>query len=142
MRAIVSLVVSVALAACGASGWPEFGTARELPPVGEYHGRPGPEGGTLLRPASQRVTHEAGYGFSLGHCGLHSPVDVDGSFWEALDGTDASGAPLDLDSDSEMINATAGSIVVVGDELRFQTETGSAVRFSRHAGEKEFPGCD
>jgi hypothetical protein len=33
-------------------------------------------------------------------------------------------------------------IVVTGDELRFRTEAGSIVRFARHAGEKEFPGCD
>jgi hypothetical protein len=136
------MTIAIVLAGCGAIGWPADGTSRELPAVGEYDGRQGPDGGTLLRPASQRVTHEAGYAFSLGHCGLHSPVDVDGSFWNAVDGTDASGAPLDLDTDSEMINATVGAIVISGDELRFRTETGSVVRFARHAGEKAFPGCD
>ena len=41
-----------------------------------------------------------------------------------------------------MINATGGVIVVIGDEMRFRTDSGSVVRFERHAGEKEFPGCD
>ena len=40
-----------------------------------------------------------------------------------------------------MINATAGVIVVIGDEARFRTESGSVIRFARHDGEKEFPGC-
>jgi hypothetical protein len=142
VRAARLVVLAVAIAGCGVSGWPPFEPAGELPPVGAYDGRPGPDGGIVLRPASVRVTHGVAYAFSLGHCGLYSPVDVDGAFWDALDGTDASGAPLDLETDSEMINATAGSIVIVGDELRFRTETGSTVRFARHAGEKEFPGCD
>ena len=41
-----------------------------------------------------------------------------------------------------MINATAGAIVVIGPEARFRTDSGSVIRFERHAGEKEFPGCD
>ena len=48
------------------------------------------------------------YTFSLGHCGLHSPVDVDGSYWDELDGVATNGARIDLDTDGEMINATIG----------------------------------
>ena len=84
----------------------------------------------------------APYRFSLGHCGLASPVDLDGSFWVALDGMTAAGAPLDLASDSEMINATTGTVIVIDDEARFRTDTGAIIRFARHDGELEFPGCD
>jgi hypothetical protein len=132
------LLLALVVGACGVSGGPPG----ELPPVGPYAGRPGPDGGTLLRPASRRVSHGVAYAFSLGHCGLFSPVDVDGAFWDALDGTDASDAPLDLATDAEMVNAISGSIVIDGDELTFRTEGGATVRFARHAGEKEFPGCD
>ena len=38
-------------------------------------------------------------------------------------------------------NLEPGVIVVIGDEARFRTQSGSIVRFVRHAGEKEFPGC-
>ena len=47
----------------------------------------------------------------------------------------------DLESDAEMINATSGVIVVIGDEARFLTGTGSVIRFARHEGDKEFPAC-
>ena len=41
-----------------------------------------------------------------------------------------------------MINATAGLIVVIGDEARVRTESGAVVELERHEGEKEYPGCD
>ena len=56
----------------------------------------------------QRIDEAVAYRFSLGHCGLLSPVDVDGSFWDPIDGTDPAGAELDLETNGEMINATAG----------------------------------
>lgn len=137
---LAALVLAVAVTGCGLPAMSE--PARDLPAVAARDGRPGPDGGTILRPASERVIHGTTYAFSLGHCGLVSPVDVDGAFWDAVDGTDATGAPLDLETDPEMINATRGEIVVTGGELRFRTEAASIVRFARHAGEKEFPGCD
>ena len=142
MRTVVCLLLAAAVAGCGVSAWPPFEPARELPRLGNYDGRLGPGGGTIFQPASVRISQSSAYAFGLGHCGLLSPVDVDGSFWDVIDGTDASGAPLDLETDPEMINATAGSIVIMGDELRFRTDGGATVRFVRHAGEKEFPGCD
>ena len=116
---------------------------RDLPANFEnLEGRPGPNGGIVLDPVSTSVDHAIAYRYELGHCGLLSPVDVDGSFWNPVDGTTADGAELDLRADSEMINATGGLIVVIGDEARFRTASGSVVRFERHAGEREFPGCD
>ena len=115
---------------------------REMPPSGPFaEGRIGPTGGTIFDPSSASLEPAVAYRFSLGHCGLLSPVDVDGSFWDAIDGVTGDGRPLDLANDSEMINASAGVIVVIGDEARFRTDTGSVVRFARHEGEKEFPGC-
>ncbi len=139
----------LALSACAGEATPagfegvSVANPRDLPVVaGHAEGREGPNGGTILQPQSLPIDEAVAHSFSLGHCGLFSPIDVDGSFWDPLDGTTANGAPLDLETDSEMINATGGVIVVIGDELRFRTESGSVVRFERHAGEKEFPGCD
>ena len=141
-------VVALALAACSAAvpdlldGWPPLEAGRELPPVAEYHGEPGPQGGTVLEPASVPIEHGVSYRYVLGHCGLASPVDLDGSFWNAVDGTSSAGAPIDLETDPEMINATAGAVAVIGNEAQFRTDSGGLVRFTRHDGVKEFPGCD
>ncbi len=149
----VALLVTVLAAGCGAAPRPSTtglrfeevsaADAREMPPaVGQREGRPGPDGGTILVATSALIDAGVPYRFSLGHCGLFSPVDVDGAFWDAIDGVSSSGGAVDLDSDGEMINATPGVIVVIGDEARFRTESGSVIRFRRHDGEKEFPGCD
>ena len=156
MRVLPSLglAVGLVLGACTADGGPtEAGSAfagistsnpRDLPLNFESReeGRPGPNGGTVFDPISAPIDDAIAYRFELGHCGLNSPVDVDGSFWDAIDGTTNSGAALDLAADGEMINATQGAIVVIGDAMRFRTATGSVVRLERHLGEKEFPGCD
>ena len=143
------VVVAVMLAACAAEETPSgfdgvpISNPRDLPATGGFVvARPGPRGGTLLDPLSGPIEEAVAYRFSLGHCGLLSPIDVDGSFWDALDGTSLTGAELDLASDGEMINATGGVVVIIGDEMRFRTDSGSVVRFERHPGKKEYPGCD
>lgn len=153
-QALIGLTVGLALTACaGAFSVPSdssFGfenvsidDPRDLPNnFASREGRPGPNGGTLFDPISERLEHGIAYRFDLGHCGLHSPIDVDGSFWDPIDGLAAGGGTLDLAGDSEMINATAGSFVVIGDEARFRTESRSVIRLERHVGDKEFPGCD
>ncbi len=147
------LLVATVLSACTAEAVPPASSSafesvsienpNDLPVNFENHeGRPGPNGGIVFDPVSAPVDHASAYRYELGHCGLFSPVDVDGSFWDPVGGTTADGAELDLQADSEMINATGGLIVVIGDEARFRTASGSVVRFERHPGEKEFPGCD
>jgi hypothetical protein len=147
--ALIGAAIVVAACAPGTSA-PTTGfedvtieSARDLPASFESReGRPGPNGRTVYDPISAPIDDGVAYRFDLGHCGLSSPVDLDGSFWEALDGTASTGEGIDLDTDGEMINATSGAIVVIGDEMRFRTASGSVVRFERHPGEKEFPGCD
>lgn len=117
--------------------------AGELPAAGPFvEGRPGANGATIFRPTSAAVVERAPYRFSLGHCGLLSPVDVDGAFWDPVDAVGASGRVVDLNNDGEMINQTAGVIILIGDKAFFRTESGTIVRFDRHDGEKAFSGCD
>ena len=153
LRLFMSLAILAPIAACAAEGAAtetpvSFDTispdqARDMPAAGPFaQGRTGPGGGTILAPASAPIEHGIPYRFNLGHCGLHSPVDVDGSFWDPLDSVTGTGEPLDLRNGGEMINATVGVIVVIGDEARFRTEMGSVVRFERHLSDKEVPGCD
>ena len=144
------VLLALVAAACASNGTgslsfeniPTAG-AGEMPPSGPFaEGRPGETGGTILVPVSAPIFPATAYRFSLGHCGLASPIDVDGSFWDPVDGLTAGGGPLDLESDSEMINAAAGFFVVIGDEARFRTSSGSVLSLERHDGKKEFPGCD
>jgi hypothetical protein len=152
-RAALAVALGVALAArsgeaSSTPGVASFETvstegASDLPKGGVFaEGRPGEAGGTVLAPVSAPIEPATAYRFSLGHCGLHSPIDVDGSFWDPVDGLTAGGAPLDLEADPEMINASAGFFVVIGDDARFRTEAGSVVRLGRQDGPQEFPGCD
>jgi hypothetical protein len=153
-RAAALALLAAVAAGCGSSiGMnPEAGStfipfvpaaeAQELPLLGvPGEGRIGATGGIIFAPVSLAVADGVPYRFNLGHCGLHSPVDVDGSFWDAIAGVNAEGLPLDLANDGEMINQTAGVLIVVGDQALFRTETGSIITFARHVGEKEFPGC-
>lgn len=148
-RARWLVAIALLMAACAAAApslsdpWAAVsGPTRDMPPdIERAEGRPAPGGGTFFEPSSVPIEHGVQYRFSLGHCGLLSPVDVDGSFWDAIDGVAADGSPLDLQNDGEMINATEGVIVVIDEEARFRTATGALVRFERHPGPKDFPAC-
>jgi hypothetical protein len=145
--AAIGFLLLIALGACStaepspsadeAHEWTVSGPVRDLPfDLERAEGRPGRDGGTIFEPSSDPIQHGVAYGFSLGHCGLASPVDVDGSFWDPIEPVAPDGDPL-----GEMINATPGVIVVIGDESRFRTDSGAVVRFTRHAGPKEFRIC-
>lgn len=81
---------------------------------------------------------------SLGHCGLGSPVDLDGSLWTPLAGIDALGGALDTDAEiGELINATAGQATFVSlHRLDLRTPAGSTIVFARHTGSRFYPICD
>lgn len=81
-------------------GWSFEGPPRDLPlDLERPEGRPGPNDGTLLEASSAPIEHAVAHRFALGHCGLLSPIDLDSSFWDAIDGRTAAGLPLDLASD-------------------------------------------
>ena len=142
VRTMLGLTILLAGAACSAD--PEV--TDPFDDIESGHARPMPPNEEVLSlfpngPFSAAIEDGIPYTFNLGHCGLGSPVDVDRSFWDPIDGVTPNGQPLDLETDNEMINATAGVIVVIDDEARFRTASGSVVRFARHAGDKEFPAC-
>lgn len=73
--------------------------------------------------------------FSLGHCGLDSPIDVDGALWDPVGAIDA-GA-------TEAINAADGEFRRTGPTTaEFVTATGFRVALARHEGPKSVPLCD
>jgi len=73
--------------------------------------------------------------FSLGHCGLSSPIDVDGSFWDPVGPVD-SNAP-------DAINSSQGTFSLIGpNDAQFRSRMGFVVNLRRHEGAKNFFGCD
>jgi hypothetical protein len=79
----------------------------------------------------------------LGHCGLWSPVDLDGSLWQPLGGTEAGGEPITSDAAvGELINATPGTFVLVTpDTATFSSASGVSVAFERAPGALDYPLC-
>lgn len=80
---------------------------------------------------------------SLQHCGLWSPVDVDGSLWQPIGGREASGAAITSDEAiGDLINATPGRFVLITpDSAEFHTLTGTVVAFARAPGALDYPLC-
>jgi hypothetical protein len=140
--AMLAAGCSLAAAPAPKADWPPAEPAQPLPPlVGEYVAEEDAADGWRISPISGSIEHGVAYEYTLQHCGLSSPVDVDGSFWDPTEAHSRIGARLDLDGDTELINATSGTIVVIGDEARFRMDSGTVVRFSRHEGAKGFDIC-
>ena len=81
--------------------------------------------------------------FTLEHCGLLSPVDVDGSLWQPVGGVDAMAGPIDGDDEiGELINATPGELSLVTDDLAtFTTPMASVIHLARAPGALDYPLC-
>ncbi|MFN8520231.1 MAG: hypothetical protein U0667_12745 [Chloroflexota bacterium] len=103
------------------------------------------QGEFLGRPSSHRDMVEGEtVKFALGHCGLLSPVDVDGSLWEPVGGADAAGGPIDTEDEvGDLINATPGVVMLVGrDRLDYRSDAaGVWVVFRRLPGPRRYPLC-
>jgi hypothetical protein len=81
--------------------------------------------------------------YALGHCGILSPVDVDGSLWAPLGGTDATGGPIDGDQEiGELVNGTSGTLeLTTTDQALFTTDTGQRLYFGRAPGPLDYFLC-
>ena len=81
--------------------------------------------------------------FSLGHCGILSPVDVDGSLWAVVGASDAAGGPIEEDREiGELINATAGTLeLTAADRAVFVSDSGQRMYFERAPGPLDYFLC-
>lgn len=105
-----------------------------------------PEGDFTVRPESVRgLAMNTIVEYDLGHCGLYSPVDLDGSLWEPVAGTDGDRRPIDTDEEvGQLINGTPGqAILVTAERLDWRSTQGTpvVVVFRRIPGERSYPGC-
>lgn len=72
------------------------------------------------------------YGYDMPHCGIHSPIDVDGSFWDAI-----GIAPDSVDFDGQ-----PGTFrLVSANTAEFTRADGQVLNLVRHEGSKEFRFC-
>ena len=72
--------------------------------------------------------------YSLGHCGLLSGVDVDGSWWDPV-------GFVDIDH-LDAINASNGTLAPSDpNHATFTSDGGLSVNLVRRVGEKYLPGC-
>ena len=81
--------------------------------------------------------------YPLPHCGLNSPIDIDGSLWEPVGAHEGSGGPLNEAQIGDLINPTTTVVVLTSPEfLQMRTPTGAVVLLARHDGPREYIGCD
>src|SRR5262249_29500578 len=67
------------------------------------------------------------YGYAMPHCGTHSPIDVDGSFWDALP---FGGDPVTFDGATGTFRLTSPVTA------SFTDTSGRVLRLVRHTGAK------
>jgi hypothetical protein len=72
--------------------------------------------------------------YTLGHCGIFSGIDADGSWWDPVGFVDA--------DHPDTISAASGTLVLVGpDRALFTSNGGLIVELVRRDGEKFLPLC-
>lgn len=90
--------------------------------------------GIAVEPMSPAGVEAGPMPFTLGHCGVLSGIDLDGSWWDPV-------GPVPMDS-GEAVNATAGIMTVTDpNHAAFTTPTGFAIQLQRRAGPKLLPFC-
>jgi hypothetical protein len=87
-----------------------------------------------LEPTSAPAPVAGPQPFALAHCGIGSPIDFDGSFWDPVGVVDIEAA--------ESFNGNEGAIILASpDTAHYSTSTGFELDLVRHMGSKWFPGC-
>ena len=87
---------------------------------------------TLLPLSPTGAAIGVGYYYETPHCGILSPIDVDGSFWDAV----GTGSP------SVIFDGLPGTFRLdSANEATFTTTSGEVLHLTRHFGAKEFHFC-
>ncbi len=106
---------------------------------------PGNPNTAVVAPHTPRGELELGIArnFTLGHCGLMSPIDIDGSLWDPMSGHNGAGGPLTEGQTGELINATP-TVVVLTDPnwIELRTPLGAVLVLTRHDGPRAYFLCD
>ncbi len=87
-----------------------------------------------VSPQSPRLSAPTGE-FTLGHCGLGSGIDIDGSFWDPVGMIDPESLDLVNSANARFTLNSPDTAIVV-------TEGGAVLQLVRHPGSKYFFLCD
>jgi hypothetical protein len=143
------LLIAVLIAGCGGVDIPSPSPAPQpsfavLPDI--VAGIPAPgEPSAVVGPDSRRGGWAIGAAqeLTLGHCGLASPLDFDGSLWDPVGGHNGSGGQLTEAQVGDLINSSRVSIRLVDpDTALLVTRNGAVVLIERHQGPRPIRLCD
>lgn len=103
-------------------------------PDGTWEAIREPGFGIAVAPSSPSGLELGRMAFTLGHCGVFSGIDLDGSWWDAV-------GPVAMD-DGEAVNPTAGVIAFSdADHATFLAPGGLTLQLVRRDGVKVLPAC-
>ena len=93
----------------------------------------GPNTITLMPISPRGAVVGVAYGYDMPHCGIKSPIDVDGTFWDAIG----------IAPDSVDFDGVSGTFRLISPmEAVFTRSDGPTLDLVRHTGPKAFPSCD
>ena len=149
MKTILLSFVALLLVACAAPAVTQPPVASQLPaqplPTSIF-GIPGPDDPSVtVTPQSEQGTWEVGQPqqLTLGHCGLGSPLDFDGSLWNSAGGHNGSGQAPTETQINDVLNATPVTIMLISPlSAVMTTQNGGVVYLERHEGERAYRLCD
>jgi hypothetical protein len=86
-----------------------------------------------LQPISPTgATVGVSYAYDMPHCGIGSPIDVDGSFWD----------PVAVPADPVAFDGLSGTVKLTApNAATFTSSAGAVLQLTRHTGPKEFLFC-
>jgi len=149
MRSLLgALLLGFTVAACGTQA-PSPSPKKDGPPAptlqpipANLSGIPGSEEFTAqITPQSPRgeLTLGEARDYTIGHCGLGSPIDIDGSLWDPIGTT----AALTEDQEGELINSTPTVVVLIdANTMEMATPAGALITLTRHHGPRRYYLCD
>jgi hypothetical protein len=140
MRRVAILVAFALVAACSLLPGPPtvaWGDRVPEPDPAVVASQPvvarGPSSITLLPISPRGAQVGVAYRNDMPHCGILSPIDVDGSYWDAGAATDRDPVAFDGRTGTFTLNSP--------DDATFIRSDGATLDLVRHAGAKEFPLC-
>jgi hypothetical protein len=86
-----------------------------------------------VEPRSGPAALNEPFAFTLGHCGIWSGIDADGSFWDPIGQVDR--------ENPDTINSAAGTMVISNEESATLQTARLRLELVRHQGLKYLPAC-
>jgi hypothetical protein len=136
MKVLCSLTCAAMVAGCSLLPGPPWGDRVATAAPAAVANQPvvgrGPSSITLQPVSPRGAVIGVPYAYDMPHCGVGSPIDLDGSYW------DAAGAQ----PDGVSFDGQPGTFVLTAPDLAtFTRSDGQALKLVRHPGAKEFLLC-